>query len=336
MAATTPSIFFGGLRLLLANKRTLVWSYLALLVVGLIGGASLHARVGPFLDHSLAAQKLSAGIDIAYYAELFQHVNEHDPGSGPVTFALTVFSVLLAFFFSAGFIHIFLTSEKPRLAIILRTGVEYFWRFFRLTLFAAIIGGLILGPLGWLRTIYLKHADEHHVEAAFDLRFVLTLLVLLLIVLVLRLWFDLAEVYVIKMGLDGDRRVRRSLGPALRLLGQHFAHVFLSYFVAGAVGVLGFAFFAWIWAAGQASHLILPVFLWTQIGLLFLIASRIWQRGIVTALVQAVAEPTQTVIYVRPGPPEPNPFIPDFSDSSTDDDEGTFLPPAPPLGEPAT
>ncbi len=336
MAATTPSVFLGGLRLLLANKRTLLWSYLALLVVGLIGGASVHARIGPFLDHSLAAQKLSAGIDISYYAELFQHANEHDPGTGPVTLALTLLSVLLAFFFAAGIIHVFLTSEKPRLATILRAGVEYFWRFFRLMLFAAIIGGLILGPLGWLRTIYLKHADEHYVEAAFDLRFVLTLLVLLLIALVLRLWFDIAEVYVVKMGLEGDRRVRRSLGPSLHLLRQHFGHALISYIVAGTVGVLSFAIFLWIWTVNQASHLILPVFLLSQIGLLFLLASRIWQRGIVTALVQAVAEPTQTVIFVRPGPPEPDPFILDFFDSPSDADEGTLLPPAPPLGEPAT
>jgi hypothetical protein len=337
MAPTQPNIFLGGLRLLLANKRTLLWSYLALLAVGLIGGVSTYARIGPFLDHSLAAQKLSSGIDGAYYAELFEHVNEHDPGSGPVTASLTLVSVLLSFFFAAGTIQVFLTSEKPRLATILRAGIEYFWRFFRLMLFAAVIGGVILGPLGWLRKIYLEHADERYVEAAFDLRFVLTLLVLLLIALVLRLWFDLAEVYVVKMGLEGDRRVRRSLGPSFRLLRQHFAHAFLSYLSAGILGVLGFAFFLWIWTVNQASHLILPVFLWGQIGLLFLLASRIWQRGIVTALVQAVVEPTQTVIFVRPGPPETSSFTPGYSDfgSSPEADEGTSLPPAPPLGEPA-
>jgi hypothetical protein len=338
MAVTKPSIFLGGLRLLLANKRTLLWGYLALLVVGLIGGASLHARIGPFLDHSLAAQKLAGSIDIAYYAELFQHANEHDPGSGPVTTALTLLSVLLSFFFAAGIIYVFLTAEKPRLATILRAGVEYFWRFFRLMLFAAIIGGVILGPLGWLRWFYLKHADEKYVEAAYDLRFVLTLLVLLLIALILRLWFDLAEVYVVQMGREGDRRVRRSLGPSLRLLRQHFAHAFLSYFVAGTIGALGFAIFLWIWTVSQASHLILPVFLWSQIGLLFLLASRIWQRGIVTALVQAAVEPTQTVILVKPGPPEPYPFTPIYSDfdPTSGADESTPLPPAPPREEPAT
>ena len=156
MATTRPSIFLGGLRLLLANKRTLLWSYLALLAVGLIGGASLHARIGPFLDHSLAAQKLAGSIDIAYYLELFQHVNEHNPGNGPVTAALTLVSTLLSFFLAAGIIYIFVSAEKPRLATILRAGVDYFWRFFRLALFAAVFAGLILGPLGWLRTVYLK------------------------------------------------------------------------------------------------------------------------------------------------------------------------------------
>ncbi len=330
MDETRRSIFFGGLRLLMANKRTLLWSYLALLVVGLIGGASLHARISPFLDHSLAAQKLAGGIDVAYYGELFNHANEHDPGNGPVTASLTLISILLSFFFAAGILFVFVSGEKPRLATVLRAGVEYFWRFFRLMLFAAVITGVILGPLGWLRSSYLKRAGDKYVEAAFDFRFAITLVILLLIALVLRLWFDLAEVYVVQMGREGDRRVRRSLGPALRLLRAHFSRVFFSYCAAGTVGVLGFIFFLWIWAIGQASHLILPVFFWSQIGLLFLLASRIWQRGIATALVLA-AEPTQTVILVQPGPPEPYPITPFDADPPAS--EGTPLPPAPPLEE---
>jgi hypothetical protein len=150
---------------------------------------------------------------------------------------------------------------------------------------------------------------------------------------VLRLWFDLAEVYVVQMGQNGDRRVRRSLGPAWRLLRQHFGHLFLSYIAAGIVGALGFAFFLWIWFLGQTSHATLLVFFLSQIGLLFLLASRIWQRGIVSALLLAVAEPTQTVIVVEPGPPEPYPFTPIPFDPAPE--EGTPLPPAPPLGEPA-
>jgi len=327
MAATKPSIFFGGLRLLLANKRTLLWSYLALLVVGLIGGASTRARIGPFLDHSLAAQKFSVGIDIAYYAELFQHVNEHDPGSGPVTAALTLLSVVLAFFFAAGFLSVFLSGERPRLATILKAGIDYFWRFFRLTLFAAVFAGILLGALGWLRSIYLTRADEKYVEAAYDLRALLTLAVLLLVAVILRLWFDVAEAYVVQMGREGDRRVRRSLGPAFGLLRRHFGHLFLSYFTAGAIGVLGFGLFVWIWAAEQTSQLLLPVFLLSQVGMLFLLASRIWQRGIVAALVLATREPTQTVIVVEPGPHDPYPFTPILSDIGGD---GSIeLPPAP-------
>ena len=116
MAATKPGIFLGGLRLLLANKRTLLWSYLALVFVGAVGGASMHARIGPFLDHSLAAQKLAGSIDVAYYAELYMHANEHDTGSGPVTTALTLLSIILSFFFAAGIVYVFLSGEKPRLA----------------------------------------------------------------------------------------------------------------------------------------------------------------------------------------------------------------------------
>ncbi len=333
MAESEPTIFLGGLRLLLANKRTLLWSYLLLLALGLIAGASSFARLGPFLDHSLAAQKLAGSIDIGYYAELIQHLDEHDPGSGPVTAGLTLVAVLFAFFFAAGTIFVFLSGEKPRLATMLRAGVDYFWRFFRLMLFAAILAGIILGALGALRTLYLKHADEKYVEAAYDSRFLLTLAVLILVALVLRLWFDIAEVYVVQLGREGDRRVRRTLAPSFRLLRRHFGRVFLSYFAAGALGVLGFALFFWIYAAGQGSRLVLPVFLWSQLGLLCLLASRIWQRGIVTSLVLATAEPTQRVIFVQPSPPEPSPYTP-FSDGPSETEgEGIPLPSAGPMQE---
>jgi hypothetical protein len=272
---------------LLANKRTLLWSYLAVLCVGVVGGLSVQARIGPFLNHSLAAQQLAGGIDAGYYAELFMHANEHDPGSGPVTGSLTLLSIVLSFFLAAGTVSVFLSGEEPRLAIILVRGVEYFWRFVRLMLFAAIIGGPTLAVLGGLRTVYLKHADEHFVEAAYDLRAGLTLAVLLLVAVLLRIWFDLAEVYVVRLGLGGDRRVRKSLGPSLRLFRRNFWRLSLSYFAAGTFGWLAFGVFLWLWLLGQTYHLVPLVFLWSQVALVFLLASRIWQRGIVTALVLA-------------------------------------------------
>jgi len=309
MAATSQNIFLGGLRLLFANKRILLWSYLPLLLIGLAGGAASRGRVGPFLDHSLAAQKLAGDIDIAYYAELFVHANQDAQSPSPIEAPLVLLSVLFSFFLAAGTLYVFLSAEKPRLATVVGTGIQYFWRFFRLTLFLAIIAGPILGLLGWLRTIYLNHADEKFVEAAYDLRAVLTLIILLLVAVTLRLWFDLAEVYVVQLGIAGDRRVRRSLGPSMRLLRRQFIRVFLCYCAAGAIGVLGFLFFLWIWTIGQTSHLILPVFLISQIGLLCLLASRIWQRGILATLVLAT-EATHTVILVQSGPPDPDPLNP--------------------------
>jgi len=336
MAQPIPSIFLGGLRLLFSNKRALLWSYLVLLVIGLINGSSVSARVGDFLDHSLAAQKIAGDIDAGYFAELIMHANEHNPGSAPITSALTLISVLISYFLTAGILYVFFTSEKPRLATIIGAGIQYFWRFFRLTLFALIICGPILGLLFWLRSLYLKGADEKYVEAAYDIRAVLTLIVVLFVAILLRLWFDLAEVVVVQLGINGDRRVRRSLGPSLRLLFKHFLHVFLSYFVAGTLGFLAFAAFLYIYVASQPSHLILPVFLWSQLALLCLLASRIWQRGILTLLVISTTE--QTVILVQPGPPDPYPLtpIPDRPEPTPEPDPGNPLLPTPPLPEPAS
>ena len=315
MAAKSQSIFLGGLRLLLANKRIVLWSYLPLLLIALSAGTLSRARSGQFLDHSLAAQKLVGDLDIGYFAELFQRSNGSAPNSiDPVQILLYV---LFSFFLAAGTVYVFLSREKPRLATVLGVGIQYFWRFFRLTLFLAIFAGPTLGLLRWLRTLYLDRADEKYVEAAYDWRAVLTLLVLLLVAVILRLWFDLAEVYIVHLGLQGDRRVRRSLGPSLRLLYRQFVRVFFTYCAAGAIGVLGFGLFIWLWAGGQTSHLILPVFLISQVGLLCLLASRVWQRAILAALVIETTESAPTVLHVppvQPGPPDPFTPSPDAPD----------------------
>ena len=164
VAETRPGIFFGGLRLVLANKRTLLWVYLANLAIGILGALPFLTRLSSFLNHSLAGQQISSSFDIGFVSELFMHANEHPSGANTTAALLTLLYVLISFLLAAGILFVFLSGEQPTLSTVIGTGAAYFWRFVRLTLFLAVIAGPILGILFGIRTAYLSSADEHYVE----------------------------------------------------------------------------------------------------------------------------------------------------------------------------
>ena len=66
--------------------------------------------------------------------------------------------------------------------------------------------------------------------------------VVLLVALLLRLWWDLVEVYVVRNAMDGEGRVHHALLPAFRLLFRHFFRIFGSFLLAGIAGVCGSRF----------------------------------------------------------------------------------------------
>jgi hypothetical protein len=117
-------------------------------------------------------------------------------------------------------------------------------------------------------------------------------LLLVLVASLLRLYFDLVEAYTVQLGAehraDGktDRRVRKTLGPAFRLLRDHLLRawgVFLLLAAAGAVA----AFFAGRTAMHMlAQPRVWPMFLVAQAGVLAIMFARFWQRGAEVSLVQ--------------------------------------------------
>ena len=109
--------------------------------------------------------------------------------------------------------------------------------------------------------------------------------------LLLRLWWDLVEVYVVHNAMDGERRVRQALLPAYRLLSRYFFRAFGSFLLAGVAGLSGLAFCGFLWRALVPAHQVWMAFLLGQLGLFLLLASRFWQRGIEAALVMSADPP---------------------------------------------
>lgn len=310
------SPFVAGWKLWLANKRLLLWVYLVNLAVGLYVGLPFHGRISAILNHSIAADRIAGRLDVSAFGMLMMNLGRRGTSLHMQIFHGIVVYGLIANVLAAGIYYVFITSELPRLSIVVHSGIVYFWRFFRLMIFTIIICGAILAALGAIRAAILHAADNAYVGRTYFTISLVTAIIWILIALFLRLWFDIAEARVIEIGQVGLRRVRRTIGPAWRLLWRRFVAAYFGYVLVAICGAAALAFFVWLWVVFVPARAVFLAWVIGQLGVACLLISRIWQRGLASALVLAdtpeqpvavlVAEPVAPVI-VSPVSPSAEP-----------------------------
>jgi hypothetical protein len=287
-----PNLLAQGFQLVLRNWPCVVWVYAVNLFFALLAAVPFATGLGSYLDHSLAAQRIAGTIDIASINELALHLR--DTSFFPMVMHTAgwvgLLQMLALFFLFAGSVFVFVAAEPPLLSVLLRGGVAYFWRFVRAALLAGGSSAIIVSVLLAIRAGLLSRADAVYVGRRMFVFASVSLFVVLLVALLLRLWWDLVEVYIVRNAMDGEGRVHLALMPALRLLFRHFFRVFGSFLLTGLAGVTVLALCLALWKALPA-HQVWMAALVTQLGLFLLLASRFWQRGLETTLVMAVDPP---------------------------------------------
>jgi hypothetical protein len=281
-----------GFALARRNWSFVIWAYAINLIFGLLAGVPFANGLAPFLDHSLAAQKIAGTLDLGYLSELALHQRETHlfPVIVQTAFWLNLLQLLLLFFLFAGTVFVYVSSEPPRFSVLLRGAVAYFWRFARAAILVGCCAGLILGLLLVLRATLLSRLAMIYFGRSLFIYSAMTGAVIFVIALLLRLWFDLVEVYIVRNVMDGELRAHRALLPACRLLFRHFLRLFGSFLLAGLAGVSALGLCLLLWKSLPAGQ-VWAAFLLAQLGLFFLLASRFWQRGLGAALVLATAPP---------------------------------------------
>jgi hypothetical protein len=286
------NIFLHGLSLTLRRLPALLWTYAFNLALAFLFSISLNLRLSALLNHSLAAQRLSNGFDLGAIGEIFLHLHEGPVGdAGSVSGHSSIPLYLLVYFLLIpGILSCYQTDTPARLGTLLQQGLLYFWRFLRITLLTLLVSALILGPLFFLQGQWADHIDEHIVGRSAFLYVLVGYIILFLVASVLRLYFDLVEVYTVQLGQHllpngkPDGHVLRTLGPAWRTLVANFSQVWPVFLF---LTLLGFA--AVILTARISMHMLAqprvwPTFLLAQLGLFLMLFTRFWQRGAETSL----------------------------------------------------
>jgi hypothetical protein len=291
------NIFLHGLSLTLRRLPALLWAYVFNLALAFLFSLSLNLQLSKLLNHSLAAQRLSSGFDLGPIGETYLHLHEGPLGdAGAVTGHASIPLFLIVYFLLVpGTLFCYQTDAPARLGTLLKQGLLHFWRFVRITILTLLVSGLILGPLFFLQGKWADRVDDHIVGRPAFLLILAGNIVIFLVASILRLYFDLVEVYTIQLGqyfrpaLFGnqprhDRRVRRTLAHAWRTLRHHFTEAWPIFLFLSLLGFAAVILTARISIHMLAQPRVWPTFLLAQFGLFLLLLTRFWQRGAETSL----------------------------------------------------
>lgn len=303
------NLLAGGLRLTLQSWPALVWTYLLNLGLAVFFSFPLHAQISAITAHSLAAQRLTGAFDLGTLAGVFSKLST---GPGPATagsyLSLPVY-FFLYFLIVPGVLVSYQTDASAQLFPLLQSGFAYFWRFVRLTLVTLLIAGPVLAGLSALQNLWSDHLDKTTLGRPGFLLGLAGQIVILLVACLLRVYFDLMQVYTVQLGQrepvpgqkpSRQRQIRRAFKPAWKALFGNFFRTYLTFVLLTAVGLASVFLTARGAMHSLAQPRVLPIFLLAQIGLFVSLLTRFWQRGAETILALDNPLPIEMAVVAEP------------------------------------
>jgi hypothetical protein len=179
-------------------------------------------------------------------------------------------------FATGGILAAYVLDEKPTTTAFFEAAGHHFWRFFRLLIYLAIVLLPIAGLAAAASAMY-THIDEQSISPYSGDHFVeATAVVILLLMIIVRVWFDMAQVIAVA---EDEKKMHRALRRAFGLLRRNFFSLFWLYLRVSIIAWALFAFGLYAW-----THILQPqsnvaAFLISQLMIAIWIATRLWQRA---------------------------------------------------------
>ena len=308
-----------GLGQVAHNKLYIFWFWLLNLTLAEFGTAAFRSNAHAILDHSRYSEHLLDRLDAAVFGELLfkPEFGAMNSMTYPALYFAFLFFLATALFLPGVFAGYSSTYRLPREEFFRACGRNV-WRFIRILFVAGIVMGIIAGLLFAANDAIVKKADASTNEKlSFELQ-VTGLAVIFLIMTILRIWFDLAEVDTV---LSDQRAVRKSIASGFRHTFRGLLRLLTSYVFVTIVAALLLAGGLAAWAKFVAPNNVFGAFLIGQLTLLLLLIPRFWQRGVAVsfwqqrmlAAVVAVQRVEATPVTAPPvetaATPEPTPAI---------------------------
>lgn len=303
--APRPKTFASGAALVWRWQRILWWIFIVNLVLALFATKGMVERADWALSHSVASGRLVNGFDLFSIAELAAQPDNPLEQPGPAVFHYSVIFAVFMLFAAGGILATYVFDAKPTTSTFFEACGHHFWRFFRLVIYLL----LAFIPIGILAAIC--GSIYHRIDAvsnspySADFFFIAISLIVLLLTMVLRLWFDMAQVIAVA---EDETRMHGTLRRAASLLAHNFGSLLWLYIRISLLAwiVFGLGLYLWIYRLSPLSTA--AVFLLTQLMLVFWIAARLWQRACEALWYRQYQAASVTEPSYTPAPsPEPAP-----------------------------
>src|SRR5271154_5614900 len=201
------------------NLRYILWFYLLNFVFAWFGASALGTHAHRIMDHSLYSDKLLHGFDLAVLAEMMgrPEFGPMQSSTAPAEFFGILF-LLVSLTFMPGVLLGYCSDHRISRDEFFRACGRNLWRFVRLFVLAAVVVGTVAGALYAGMNALATAADKTNYEMLPFFTYVAGGVIILLVLTMLRLWFDLAQVDVV---LRDQPAVRKSVAFGFRVMRRN-------------------------------------------------------------------------------------------------------------------
>jgi hypothetical protein len=292
MADGKPNVLREGAHLLWRRQRVLWWLYGINLFLGLIGTLPTANNIGAVLNHSLAAEHLVKGFDVSFFVELAAQPSHPLSAGAPASLLLAVAFFVLWLLSEGGILEVYRRDSRLTTSEFLEACGRMFWRFVRLLICMLIA----LAPIVIIARRVKSWSDRLANDAPRAMMGfwveVAGILVVALLLIAVRVWFDMAQVHAVA---ENEPAMRRALVFSFKLTLANFTTLFWIYL---RISLIAWAFSAaafWGWIKLVRPEWIGVSLLLGQAVLLVWLGTRLWHRA------------SETLWYQqnRPAPPPP-------------------------------
>lgn len=260
-----------GWSLVWRHYKILWWVFAINLILGAMGTNMSRMEFGAILDRSLASSRLANGFDMGTFVELLAkpEISMAALMRGSVVFSYLFFFFML--FITGGILTAYREDRRLATSEFFQASGGYFWRIVRLFLMSLIPLAVVGAITGFVFAIGSMIASE---KTAFQVRLV-GIGIGIVLVLLVRLWFDVAQVRAVA---QNEYRMFRNLMRAFVISGKALGTLLWMYLRISVVAwvVLGLGLWLWTRLPGNqvwATWLLLEVVMLAQI------FARLWQRA---------------------------------------------------------
>ncbi len=225
MAEATPRTFFSGASLVWSRQRVLWLIYIVNFVLAYFATRGTNERIAAILDHSLAAGQLVHGFNLGALASLA--ANPESPFGGSISASLSgaiLFTVFMIFA-TGGILATYYSGQRLHAGAFFEACGHHFWRFVRLTIYLLIV----LIPvviLGGIAHHVFDRVDKQSISPMPAVHFFeAAAVVVLLLLICIRVWFDMAQVIAVA---EDERRMHKALRRSATLLRAEFSFSLLA------------------------------------------------------------------------------------------------------------